>query len=156
MPDVNASVRRFENGGTIEINDGTARNVLNVITGSLEWTPAFRGRILDKDRGVYNDPVLGDNMLAELSLGVRTGKFAGASEVYAILMQAGTGDVPKLFATVTVKIPDFRGHTAGESLTWTNAWLAEPPSYKAGGEGEMDTLTFKLQCKAGPVAAVYP
>lgn len=155
MPDVNANVRRFENGGTLEINDGTARNVLNIVAGSLEWTPAFRERIVFKDRGAIQTPKLGDDMPSEVSCTVRTGKFAGATELYAILMAAGTGDAPKLFATTTIKIPDSRGAVTGESLTWTNAWLAEAPTYKAGGEGELDTLSFKLQCGAGPAAATY-
>lgn len=156
MPDVNASFRRFENGGTLEINDGTARNVLNIVAGSLEWTPAFRERIYTKDRGTYNDPMLGDNTLSEITFRVRTGKFAASNEIYAILMQAGTGDAPKLFATTTVKIPDSKGAITGESLTWSNAWLAEPPRFaSSAGSDEVDTMTFTLRCKSGPAAATY-
>lgn len=155
MADINTSTRRFENGGIFQITESaTATPVLLIVPGSISWTPSFRSRIEFTDRGVQQTPMEGDDILSEISVQVYTGKFH-TSELYTLLMSAGASGSPQLFDSLLIKIPDNRSATTGESLTWSNFWLAEPPTFQAGGQNGMDTMTFKLKAKTGPTTATY-
>lgn len=154
MPDINTSVRRFENGGILDlVESATTNTIKNIVAGSLRWMPSMRERITYKDRGVQQTPLPGDDTLSEIEVEVRIGSYA-ASTLYALLMTAdATSGALQVFDSLIIRIPAGRGATTGETLTWSDVWLAEPPQWQAGAE--IDTLRFKMQAKSGPVAATY-
>lgn len=156
MADANLLQLRFEDGGTFEINDGTARNILQIVPGRFRFTPPRFEIIETKDRGIYNTPRQGDNTIGEIMLAVRADW--EATGLYAIAMAAGTNGTPKLFTSIIAKQPDYRGASAGRSLTWssTNIYLGQAPQYQAsGGNDEMDTIEFTFRVHAAPVLADY-
>ena len=158
MANINSNpVFRFENGGTLELTvGGTTYTILNIKDGSLSFQPGMYERVNYKDRGVNQTPLEGDEMLGELECTIRCGAKQGADSLYAQLMTAGSSGLAKLFTILVAKWPAYRGASTGESATFSNPWLAEPPKFTAasGGQG-LDELSFKMSFKTGPTMASY-
>lgn len=154
MASINTATRRFEEGGIFTITESGDKEVQLIVAGSISWKPSFKMPIKFTDRGLQQPPKEGDQEVSEISLQVHTGKFAG-SELYSVLMAAASGGSPNFFDTLTLKIPDNRAASTGELLTWSNVWLAEAPTYQAGGTGALDTMTYKFEATSGPVPTTY-
>lgn len=157
MADLNQNIRTFENGGTLDIADGATNLVFNIEEGSLRWTPVVYENMEWTDRNVLQQPKQGRPVAGTLSCEVKCGEFSGSGSLYAKLMTAATAGAQELFSTVVIKIPAYRGGSAGESLTFTNAYLdtSSPPEYTAGGGSTFDKLSFRLKFLSGPAAATY-
>ena len=157
MANANSTVRRIENGGTLDLTvSGTAYTILNIKDGTLEFEPGMYERVNYKDRGVNQTPLEGDEMLGKLSLTVRCGAKQGADSLYAKLLTAGSSGLAFLFTSLVVKWPDSRGASTGESATFSNLWLAEPPKFTGASSGQgLDELSFTMNFKTGPTMASY-
>lgn len=136
MPDINATVKRFENGGIVEIVDGaTTHTVLNIEPGSLRVTPPKKGVVEFTDRGTPQTPVVGDDTYARLSFSAKLGKLLSDSLLTLSRAEAAASNNPKAF-TVRVKFPAYRGapnSTAGnEQITFSNAFFTSAPALVAG------------------------
>lgn len=153
MATTNATVRRWENGGLLTINNGTAYDISNIVRGTVEITDAFPQPIMYHDRATPQVPLVGDTQYGEARFSINAGKFDG-TELWDILTAAASpaSNLVREF-TVTVKIPTYGGAATGESLTIADAHLAEPPKWKAGTE--LDTVDFVLRFRTKVVTATY-
>jgi len=158
MANINSNHRRFDNGGSIELADSGTKTLDNVMDGSISWKPSTRELVTVKDRGVYKQAMDGDDTLAEIDFDVACGELtSAASSLYATLMQAGASGLVKEFTTLVFKIPDYRGASTGESLTFSNVY-ADRDSIrwsKGGKQGGINSISGKLYARSGPVAAAY-
>lgn len=158
MANINVNHRRFDNGGVIEFNDGSAKTLDNVQDGSVSWEPSTREVVTVKDRGVYKQAMDGDDTLAKIDFDVACGELTSPStSLYATLMQAGSSGLVKEFTSLVIKIPDYRGATAGESLTFTNVYVDRTTIRwsKGGKQGGINSLSFTVYARSGPTAATY-
>ena len=135
MPNVNDVVKRFENGGILEIVDGaTTHTVLNINPGSLSITPPKKAPIEFMDRGVPQTPIVGDDSYARLAFSAKLGKLLADSLLSLSRAEAAASNNPKTF-TVRVKFPAYRGapnSTAGnEQITMSNAYFITAPRLAA-------------------------
>lgn len=153
MANINQTVRRWENGGLLTINNGAAYDVFNVVRGTLEITDAFPQPIAYWDRATPQTPLVGDTQYGEARFTINAGKFDG-TELWDVLTAAASpaSNLVREF-TVTVKIPTYGGATTGESLTIADAHLAEPPKWRAGTE--LDTVEFVLRFRTKVATATY-
>lgn len=158
MSAINTVVRRWENGGVVTIDGDT---ISNVEAGTLKWTPAMRTRIEYKDRGIPQAPLEGDDGYSDIELEVKIGDYEGVDSIYTKLMAAGSSGLAKQLTNFIVTIPNYRGASAGQTITWTTSgtsvvYVSEPPSYTAGGENDgLDKLTVKLRATFAPTIATY-
>lgn len=158
MANINSNHRRFDNGGSIELADSGTKTIDNVLDGSVSWKPATREVVTVKDRGVYKQAMDGDDTLAEIDFDFGCGELtSAASSLYATLMQAGSSGLVKEFASLVFKIPDSRGASTGESLTFSNVYCDRDSLRwsKGGKQGGINSLSGKLYARSGPVAATY-
>lgn len=158
MATINSNHRRFDNGGVIELADGGTKTVDNVMDGSFSWKPAAREVQVIKDRGVYKQAMDGDDTLAEIDFDFGCGELtSAASSLYATLMQAGSAGLVKEFTSLVIKIPDYRGASTGESLTFTNVYCdRDSLRWSKGGKmGGVNSISGKLYARSGPTPATY-
>lgn len=157
MPNINSAPYRIENGATIEVTTGgTTYTLLNLKPGTIRFKPAFTERIEYMDRGVQQAPLDGDQMRGEAELEINAGPMQGSDSLYALLMTAGSSGASKLFTSLVVKQPPYRGGSTGESITFSNFYLSEPPEFRAAGSGqEWNSVSFKVKFTSGPTIGTY-
>ena len=155
MSDINSgNVVRFVNGGSILIGSDP---IVNLGAGSMRFKLAKRQVWEHKDQGVISDVYEGDDMAGEFDLDVKvaTGTLTGANGILAKLNGAGASGKAFKF-TVKVRIPAYRGATAGEDVTLTNCYLPEGPEYQSSADADSDTLRLRGKYIGGHTIAAYP
>lgn len=148
MANVNATKPlRFEEAGVLTWTKSAADSViLNTEPDSIAFTPTLPERIEYSDRGVPQIPLEGDLGYCEMEFSYRATKPVATTGIYALLMAAGAAGLVNQGDSCNFKIPDYRGASAGTSITLTAPWLAEPLAYKAGGgNGRIDVWSVKLR-----------
>lgn len=154
--DINQSTRVFQAGGVLTIDDGTdVHTVFNLEPGSLSWTDPTPKRLEFTDRGPVQTPLELDDQYGTLDVTVRCGTYVNGI-IAKMRGRNATANTPRTFSVV-IKIPNYRGAAAGESLTWAagKVFLRESVEWKAGGETSHDTATFKFGTLNGPTIAGY-
>lgn len=141
MAVLNATVRRFESGGVLQIDSDT---ISNYLAGTLKIMPPRRQPLEHKDRGVPQVPLEGDLEYGECEFQIRCGKFNGTELMEALLAQASpASNLVKTYA-ITVKVPEHAAASTGEQFAMTNCFVTpDTPSYQAGAE--FDTITIKFR-----------
>jgi len=152
MGNINSTPLSFENGGSLDIADGSSNIVLNIVEGTLEWTPTMYEQLEWDDRNVPQLPQQGAPIRGTMRCEVRCGELSGAGSLYAKLMTAATAGALEIFSTVVVKRPSYRGSGTFETLTFTNCYLdtSQPPTFRGGQKTDHDRLTFALKFLSGP------
>ncbi len=152
MGNINTSPWIFENGGSLDIADGGSNIVLNIVEGTLEWTPMHYENVKWKDRNVLQLPQQGAPIAGTMRCEVRCGELSGSGSLYAKLMTAATAGAVEIFSTVVIKRPTYRGSGTFETLTFTNCYLdtSQLPTFRAGQGSDHDRLTFALEFLSGP------
>lgn len=147
--DINDGLRRrFEDGGTIIIRragNADEFTVLNVIAGTLQFTPKVRERLEpDKDRGVLLPRVRkGDEMPGTVQFNVKFTADLDADDLITLLTSDGTTDdnyLPDMEMDITV----YNGpnQNAGEIWELTGVVRDQPPTITAGEQFDTLTATF--------------
>jgi len=151
-------VRSFRHGGTIAIGSDSFINI-PAGGGGMEFDFAMRERLLDAsmDQGELGSVPEGDNKRGHVSFSVRyTGDAATAGSFIAVLT-AASADGLVVTNDIVVTIFDKPGGTAGESFTFSNAFVDDAGiSFTTGGGTETDTFkaTFLHDARQPAVAAV--
>jgi len=153
MATLNASsgLMTFPAGGQILIGSDT---VINIVDGSVRWKPGFRARIRHYDQGVPLAPIEGIKDYGSIDFAIKCGDLLDSS-AYATLM-AQPSPVTGVAKTFSVVIKRFAapGLTAGESITFSDAFLAVAPEFSGGdGTNGLDTMTFSLGFSADAAVA---
>lgn len=154
---INASPRRWENGGTIKIISGADDySILNVEQGVIELVEPTREAVEYKDRGVQQQPLEGDDIMGSLKVDVKSGSFVGATSLRGLLLAAGSSGLVKEYS-IEIKVPGSRGDATGESLTCTNCFhdRNSPTSIRFGGPGALDIRSFMMRIRGTVTAAAY-
>lgn len=159
MATINSNIRRLEAGSIVTIRDlaaGTADTIANIEAGSVRWEPGLEEPLAYMDRGTLNaSPLAGDERPTTVELSVKFSKMLSVSgELYKRLTAApSSGLVPRF--EIIIKIPDYKGHTAGESVTFAYCYVA-PGGLKYQAGDRFDTLSISLiDLEARPVTAAY-
>ncbi len=155
MPSSTATLRRFEAGGVLTINDGTtAYDIVAVEPGTLEWQEGFYKPLEYTDRGAIQTPYEGDEQPSRIKVRVKyTGSHAAADvRKHVVSRDTSTGKM-KMY-TVTIKNPDYKGAITGEQLQWANCWLSSPARVSAGQD--FDHVEVEFMSKAvSPSTSTY-
>ncbi len=151
MANINANHRVFEEGGTLTIGADT---VLNVIGGTLKWTPGLWEAKELTDRGALKDSRLGSERPTKVEFSVRFTSMVTAGELYKLLTTKGTSGVAKQFSIVA-KFKDHIDATTGEQITFAKCVLeADGLSVSAGTD--FDTLSCKFSdLEANPATVAF-
>jgi len=152
MANANQTVRRFENGGTLTINNGADYVVYNIVAGTVSITDAFQQPLKYWDRATPQVPLAGDTQYGEVRFSIRGGKFDG-SELWDILSAAASASNLVREFTVVVKVFTYGGASTGESLTIADAHLAEPLKWQAGTE--LDQVDIVMQFRTRVATATF-
>ncbi len=140
MADINATANiiRFNDGGVIKI--GT-KFLLNIQDGSLQFTPGLWEPLPIMDRDAHVDvPRRGAERSTELSVDVKFTSAATATELYAYLVQSGTGG--KIFNfPVEIGYKTNKDSTGGEKLVFAKCYLKTSPQIQSGTDWDI----LKLQ-----------
>lgn len=153
MANANQTVRRFENGGTLTINNGADYVVFNIVSGTLSITDAFPQPLKYWDRATPQTPLVGDTQYGEVRFSIRGGKFDGSGELWDILSAAAAASNLVREFTVVAKIFTYAGAATGESLTISDAHLAEPMKFQAGTE--LDQVDIVMQFRTRVATATF-
>lgn len=153
--DVNGTVMRWLNGGTLKITGAAdTHTILNIHEGSLTWTPVMREPKYFKDRGVQQAPIEGDDTLGELSVEVNCGalKQGSGSSLIELLIADGSSstNLAMEYASVIMDFPVSRGGSTGQRVTFTNASVNAPPEWSKGDD--YDKLKFTMRFRAQTLA----
>lgn len=142
MADINANILRWESGGTLAINWGTAYTVLNIKSGSLKITPPTRERVPVMDRSVAAIPIEGNDIPGEWEFEVNFGA-GGATGLSEVLREAGSATTGKVAdGTITAVAMAGRGGSAARTWALTSCWLEAQGLVFTAGE-DNDKLTAK-------------
>ena len=152
MADINDVIHRFNHGGTLTLNFGSALVVKNYVAGSLKVKPAFTPPIERNDRSAALVPHKGDRTYGEIEFQVYGGSMdAGVYELFTTVEVAADDKVKT--GTITVYVPDYETSATGDKLETTDAFFAEAPQWETGAMNEHDKLTLKFKCVTGPTCA---
>jgi len=144
--------RSFANGGTIEVG---LDDIVNIQQGTLTFTNAFHNRILVNDQGIAQKYMEGVRGTGSISFSLKAGGLVGTSAFETLMARKTTLDGDARTFSMVIKIPNFAGSTPGETITITDAVLMEPAQYTAGGENELDSLSFTMSfCAIATIANV--
>lgn len=157
MTAINTGVRHWNNGGSVTFTySATDYDLSNFKDGTLKWTASMKMAIEYKSGGVYAQPLEGDSQLGTISLEVFGGELQGASSLVPLLFGAGSSGLVKEF-TVKVKVPSYPGASAGELITFSNAYMDRStlPEWSAGPENAPDGLTLRLKFRGGYAVTTY-
>ena len=149
----NGTVTRWLNGGTLTITGATdTYPILNIHEGAINWKPPMRERQYYKDRGVQQQPLEGDDILGELSVEVNSGALAGSTSLMNLLIAEDATDtqVALEYASFLFRLPNTRGSSAGQLVTFTNVSIDAPPEWTKGERN--DTLKFTAKFRSMSVA----
>jgi len=148
--DVNTVQRRFEDGGLVTIGDGTdVLTPYNLMPGTVKHSMPKRTAIEHTDRGIQQQPVMGDDELGTLEFTLKVGKVTGDDLMTTLNVTPTTTNLVKEY-TVTIKVPNYRSATTGDVFTTTNAFLAEQMVRSAGTE--FDTINVKMKFRTATLA----
>lgn len=156
MPAVNASVKRFENGGILTLTaSATAYTVSNIQPGTVKITEGQRKRLEYTDRGTQQTPLAGDEALCQVEVELKLGKLQGTGEVLALARATGTNGAVMVYTSAEIKIPDAPSSSTGEKVTLSNFWFDGVPKVESGAD--FDRITgIVMKCKlADYVVASY-
>lgn len=149
MADINGPIRVFEEGGTIQWGSD---NVLNVESGTLEWTPGLWEKKDVMDRGTMRDPRIGGERPTKVKFAVKFSSMAAATGLYELICTKGTTGTYKQFSVV-VKIKDHIDATTGESITFAKLCV-DSVNFKSGAE--FDRLEIEAtDYEANPVTTTF-
>lgn len=139
----NTSRRRFEGGGVITIGNGTdVFTVQNIVPGSTRRVLPMETPLEGVDRDTQVQPYRGPDQLGEFELTIFGGQDT-TDQLMSVLMAVPASSNQVKEFTVTVKIPDYRGASTGESFVTANAYLAGRPERQGGAE--FDTCKFSMK-----------
>lgn len=154
---VNATPKRFENGGVIKLVDGSDDYpILNVEAGTIEIVDPIREAVEYTDRGVQQQPLEGDDVQGSIRVSVKNGAFTGAASLRGLLATAGSTGLVKEYGII-IDIADYRGASTGQRITVTNAYMdrSSPQSMRTGGPGALDMREFTLKVRGTFTYATY-
>lgn len=141
--DVNTVQRRFEDGGLLTIGDGTdVLTVYNIMPGTFKHSMPKRTPIEHTDRGVQQQPVMGNDELGTVEFTLKVGRTTGDDLMTSLNVTPTNTNLVKEY-TVTAKVPGYRSGTTGDVFTTTNAYLAEQMVRSAGTE--FDTIAVRMK-----------
>jgi hypothetical protein len=157
MPDINDTIPIcIEAGSTIElVESATTHTLKNLEAGTLEFTKPLRKAKEYTDRDAIQTPLeSGVTIPGTVKMTVKLTKYE-ATNWWNLIHTAGAAGLVKLFTTLTIKVPDYFGHTAGTQFIFTDLWLnrEDPPTVKAGQD--FDTVTCAFKYKTGGDSASY-
>lgn len=156
MPDTNTAQRRWEAGGVLKITDGVTEYVVKLVkAGSLRWKDGWYEVLRLVDRGVTQTPYEGDERPSEIEFEVHfTGRHAAADIAKHLSQRDTATGLVKLY-TVVCDLPDFKGASVGQRLTWTGCYMVDGGVEVQTGQ-DFDTLKVKLESKlVQPTTATY-
>ena len=156
---VNANIRRFQNGGAIRIVSGSdTLVVLNVDSGqgSISWNIPGTITIAHTDRGVIQDPLKGEEQAIGLSIRLKAGALNTTNELRNLFRtDKASPDNKKRLFDITFRFPDYPGATTGTSIQFRKC-VCDGMPYTSGGAGEWDTEEFQLMDhEVAPVYGTY-
>lgn len=149
MADINDIIHRFNNGGTLTLNFGSALVVRNYVHGSLKVKPSFRLAIERHEGQSPTVPHKGDYTYGEIEFQVYGGSMDTGLFELNTSVEVAANDTVKT-GTITVLVRDADAAATGDKLETTDAFFAEAPQWENGGMGEHDKLTLKFKCVTGP------
>lgn len=158
MADVNTNqtIKRFEQGGRLIINDGTDNlTIYNHEPGSIEITDPVAKRIEYNDGGSVQIPLESDDQPGMVRFQIRTGSYV-TGLLSKLIKRNPAGNTAKTLGIVA-KLPDYQAATTGQTLTWANGtcWVAEDLQIRFGGPDSMDLVTITLKTQTKYTAATY-
>lgn len=158
MADVNTNqtIKRFEQGGRLIINDGTDNlTIYNHEPGSIEITDPVAKRIEYNDGGSVQIPLESDDQPGMVRFQIRTGSYVTGLLSKLIRRNAAANTAKTL--GIVAKLPDYQAATTGQTLTWANGtcWVAEDLQIRFGGPDSMDLVTITLKTQTKYTAATY-
>lgn len=154
MPAINAGLPvRFENGGVLTLTiSATAYTISNIVGGSIEFVEPSYEEIEYKDRGLQQQPGLGDQRLGMLKCTCQATTFA-ASDLRDRLKTAGSAGKVYEFDSIIFDVPAYRGASTGMRYTALGASLkVDTLKYKAGSEWDQVEFEMRIRTSMTPVA----
>jgi len=146
MADLNAVVKLYNAfGGEIRITSASGDRIVNVIPGSVMWSPGRRVPFEFTDAGVIQTPLQGDEEAGEFGFDLRGGSYNAGTDPYE-LYQAIPSSATVTLVTFLIRVPDYPGAATGQVITLTGCWLAERISVQTAAGGE-DKVSFKWKVK---------
>lgn len=157
MADINATIIRWESGGTLTITDGgTAYVVKNLRPGTLELDLPGRQVVELYDRTTIT-PIRTHKRPHELrftaSLAAPSADTASGSIMAVLGQEPASGIGPRQF-TAEAKVPDDVGGSVGRKWTATDAYVSDR-AMRTGNIEDPDEITFALRSCAGFTEGVY-
>lgn len=153
---INTTIKRFEQGGRLIINDGTDNlTIFNHEPGSIEITDPVAKRLEYNDAGAVQIPLESDDQPGMVRFQIRTGSYV--TGLLSKLIKRNTAANTAKTLGIVAKCPAFQGATTGETLTWANGtcWVAEDIQIRFGGPDSMDLVTITLKTQTKYTAAAY-
>jgi hypothetical protein len=154
----NSTILKFHtNGGTLQISDGTDNYTINNLEpGQLRVGDGMHQVHTHKDYGVHQHPLIGDEELSPISFVARlaTIKAASGKTLLEVLRTAGASGLVKEF-TVVLRIPDYRGATTGQTVTYANTHVVPPIEIASEADGvqfAMMSVNMMSRTKEGAIA----
>jgi hypothetical protein len=147
---VNQVQTRFEDGGSLTIGDGTdVLTVFNIMPGTFKHSMPKRTPLEHTDRGVQQQPVMGNDELGTVEFTLKVGKVTGDDLMTNLNVTPTTTNLVKEY-TVTASVPGYRAGTTGDRFTTANAFLAEQMVRSAGTD--FDTIQVKMKFRTATLA----
>jgi hypothetical protein len=163
MADVNVNLLqpvRFEAGGELRLADagtGDVYIVRNKNVGTLRMRLVGYDPLKWQENGVNQVPIEGDQQSAsEIEFEMKLSK-RDALGIFDLAQKRNTSSNQGLsyVFTVTVKIPNYRGASAGQQFVFANAYFM-PDSIEVEAGERFDTVRFRMESTTiGVVGATY-
>lgn len=147
-----SAVRSFGNGGLVTID---ANDIDNIIYGSIEFVDVFRPPMPYSNNGTQAQALEGPPQRGSLKIHLRAGSLYTSSAYKNLMTRNSPVDGLVNEFAVVLKIPNYQGAAAGESITVSDFCLSGPVRFRAGGDGQYDTLEIEGTFRTAATIATY-
>lgn len=153
---INAGIPiRFEAGGQIEITNeaGTTYDVVLIEAGTLQIEPGGYEPIIYHNRDALQVPLRGQERLTRIAFTAQLTSFA-ASQLIQILAEIKSTSSEMALFTFVVKYANYKGATAGQTVTVAKCFVQTPARVRAGVQ--LDTVEVEMMSiTAVPTMGTY-